>query len=147
MIDSRARLRSAPSPTRHPACACHATADARPCIHIRAAAKHAGFTHQLRREAAAFLVATGEIKVDEEEGLYSAPQLAACNKAAYCRPREGRCTCHDRARHGICCHLMAAALLPGEQRVELTLTVELAAPAAEDEMQVGVGLDERWRSA
>ena len=128
-----------------------AAADEQPCIHIRAAAKHAGFTHALRRQAAEYLAASGQMTIDKEMGFCNAPLLAATTKAAYCRPFEGTCTCHDRALHGICCHLMAAALLPGEQRMELMLAVELAAPAPAAEMQVGpVGRKHRrqraWRA-
>lgn len=123
----------------HPSRASGAVAGDRPCIHMRAAAKHAGFTHALRRQAAEHLVTCNQLVVDVQEGLCTAVMLADITKPVYCRPREGVCTCHDHALHGICCHLMAAAMLPGEQCMEMQLAVELAAPAAEQETQVRQG--------
>ena len=89
------------------------------CSHLKAAAQvTGGFTPALRTAAADHLVATAQICVDEALGCHCMA-LANPLRPVLCVPLEGACTCHDRAMHGTCCHLLAAARLPEFHGVEL----------------------------
>ena len=93
------------------------------CVHIMAAGRVVGFTQRLRLEAATHLVASGLIIVDADTGICSCQALADVLKVVHFRPKEGFCTCHDRALHGTCCHLRAAPLLPAFIGAELPAAV------------------------
>ena len=81
------------------------------CVHLKAAARHIGFTHRQRLAAAAHLAANGSIEVGEA-GICTCPTLADISRKQTFRPEEGFCTCYDRSITGTCCHLLAAAVLP-----------------------------------
>ncbi len=96
------------------------------CIHLRAAAKANGFTPNLRAAAAAHLLATKSIQVNNVTGICSCSMLADILKTAYFRPEDGFCTCHDCMLHGTCCHLLAAVKLPTFREVALPAVVQEA---------------------
>lgn len=99
------------------------------CVHLRAAAEVVGFTHELRVAAASCLVQRNGIQVDAATGICRCSTLADILKPVHFRPQDGSCTCHDRAMHGTCCHLLAAAQLPVFAGMELPT----GAAVAEDE--------------
>ena len=89
------------------------------CTHLKAAAQVVGgFTPALRAAAADYLVAGGHIRVDAAQAC-SCLALANPLRPVVFSPLEGECTCFDRALHGTCCHLLAAARLPQFQGLEL----------------------------
>lgn len=104
---------------------CFAAAEA-VCVHVLAAAQVQGFTSNLRGSAAAYLVAHREtITVDADTGMCTCTTLADVLKPVHFRPQDGACTCHDRAMHGTCCHLLAAARLPEFAGVGLPVGLDL----------------------
>lgn len=93
--------------------ALHAHAAEVVCVHIKAAARAVGFCHSTRKAAAAYLTERGEITYDPVAHTCCCTTLADVLKPVLCRPLEGACSCHDHSLHGTCCHLLAAAQLPG----------------------------------
>ena len=92
-------------------------------MHLLAATQVIGFTPNLRGAAAAYLVERSLIQVDTASGVCSTSSLADMLNAVHFRPQDGSCTCHDRAMHGTCCHLLAAAQLPEFQGAVLAVGV------------------------
>ncbi|KAL4421314.1 hypothetical protein ABPG75_011825 [Micractinium tetrahymenae] len=89
------------------------------CTHLKAAAQViGGFTPALRAATADYLLAGGQIQVDAAHRC-SCLALAAPLRPVVFSPLEGECTCFDRALHGTCCHLLAAARLPQFEGMEL----------------------------
>lgn len=89
------------------------------CTHLKAAAQAiGGFTPGLRTAMAEHLVAGGCIRVDAAHRC-SCFAVAHKLRPVVFEPLEGVCSCHDRALHGTCCHLLAAAHLPQFQGMQL----------------------------
>lgn len=98
------------------------------CIHIAAAARQVGYTPALRKRAAAYLVSSGLIQVEEATGICCCPALGdPLGKSMTFRPADGFCTCHGYALHNTCCHLLAAAELPAFREVHIPVMVHAAA--------------------
>lgn len=107
------------------------------CVHIQAAAQAIGFTHSMRKQAAAHLVEHGEIQYDSTVAACWCTSLADVLKPVLCRPLDGSCTCLDYSLHGTCCHLLAAEQLPDLAGLSVA-TGSLLLDDSDDE-QVGGG--------
>jgi hypothetical protein len=103
------------------ACSCPDTGI---CKHLAAAALQLGFTHNMRKAAAAKIAASQRLRViDEEEGLISCIPYGAKQQQQQQQQQQqpqaltinivaGYCNCLDFGQYQICAHLLACSMHP-----------------------------------